>query len=93
MEDAVVFPQEAAQNNLRYLKKAIRALKRKTPDARQLLKLYMRLIIMPMLSSFQNRSMSGLQIMFLTRIQTVFSGDGDVLYIMRISMIGGTING
>ena len=32
-EDAVVFPQEAAQNNLRYLKKAIRALKRKTPDA------------------------------------------------------------
>lgn len=32
-EDAVVFPQEAAQNNLRYLKKAIRALKRKIPDA------------------------------------------------------------
>ena len=32
-EDAVVFPQEAAQNNLRYLKKAIRALRRKTPDA------------------------------------------------------------
>ena len=32
-EDAVVFPQEAAQNNLRHLKKAIRALKRKTPDA------------------------------------------------------------
>ena len=32
-EDAVVFPQEAAQNNLRYLKKAIRTLKRKTPDA------------------------------------------------------------
>ena len=32
-EDAVVFPQEAAQNNLRYLKKSIRALKRKTPDA------------------------------------------------------------
>ena len=32
-EDAVVFPQEAAQNNLHYLKKAIRALKRKTPDA------------------------------------------------------------
>ena len=32
-EDAVVFPQEAAQNNLRYLMKAIRALKRKTPDA------------------------------------------------------------
>lgn len=32
-EDAVVFPQEAAQNNLRYLKKAIRALNRKTPDA------------------------------------------------------------
>ena len=32
-EDAVVFPQEAAQNNLQYLKKAIRALKRKIPDA------------------------------------------------------------
>ena len=32
-EDEVVFPQEAAQNNLRYLKKAIRALKRKIPDA------------------------------------------------------------
>ena len=32
-EDAVVFPQEAAQNNLRHLKKAIRALKRKTSDA------------------------------------------------------------
>lgn len=32
-EDAVVFPQEAAQNNLRYLKKAIHALKRKIPDA------------------------------------------------------------
>ena len=32
-EDAVVFPQEAAQNNLWYLKKAIRALKRKIPDA------------------------------------------------------------
>lgn len=32
-EDAVVFPQEAAQNNLRYLKKAICALKRKIPDA------------------------------------------------------------
>ena len=32
-EDAVVFPHEAAQNNLRYLKKAIRALKRKIPDA------------------------------------------------------------
>ena len=32
-EDAVVFPQEAAQNNLRYLKKAIRVLKRKIPDA------------------------------------------------------------
>lgn len=32
-EDAVVFPQEVAQNNLRYLKKAIRALKRKIPDA------------------------------------------------------------
>ena len=32
-EDAVVFPQEAAQNNLRYLKKAIRALKRKIQDA------------------------------------------------------------
>ena len=32
-EDAVVFPQEAAQNNLRYLKKAIRALNRKIPDA------------------------------------------------------------
>ena len=27
------FRKEAAQNNLRYLKKAIRALKRKTPDA------------------------------------------------------------
>ncbi|MFR1976507.1 MAG: hypothetical protein ACLS2X_06035 [Coprococcus sp.] len=35
-----MFPQEAAQNNLRHLKKAIRALKRKTPDAEAALKHY-----------------------------------------------------
>ena len=63
-------------------------MRRKTPDAEAAFEALYEIDNNAYAFQFsKSRSMSGLQIMFLTRIQTVFSGDGDALYIMKISMI------